>query len=815
MNDWHVIKKNGWLPAVASCYLPEFPMEARSLLADWLWLEENKRVLCLEEESPTMQQHQCIYGFMQKMLIKLKQGIEELPMHEETSFCYKNLLQKTLSQMEVSFANDHLQLFRSVQESLRNEKHRLIELKLQSVVNKSDSQTMHEIPKKRCEILNEAVTNNIGQAKQICASIEHATRWCTSRWQEFHNMQLQLQQQLQAGTNGLTNEMQITTIRNQVQTEIHLTLEKCWRKLPTLSGILDELEKQILPELEAFKDEQRFVALGKIPEHNLKLIQPWYEDTYKCLCDLEKCLPEYSNVCQHFNLQYNPAVQTVLGRVTDLRNKMIISCLVIETQPNQILRKGTKFGPVILRVLLSTSSIIIDEKAIVAVLINEGQAAELYSDPEQSPVKAGAGDLKFGKGYPRVNKNVVEFKDLKLSEVKRKVKRGEKTVVEEKFCIYFKILVNMQGHSFTAWTTSLPLTITSHPNQEGEAWGTILWDNAFSEKGRQPFKVVDEVPCSSLIEMIDLKFKSLTAERRGLTADNKRYLKAKLFRNDIPANEMVSWKLFNKDPFIEVPKELRVDDTSSEDLPKKKNNLTFWEWVFSAWKLLSWCPEDLKLADQSLRQLWSQNKIIGFISEADMIEKLSEPNKVRPGTFLLRFSEKRPESIGIYYYNHRTQCKDERLVKLKPYTKKDLEQTPLQDRIIKNPCIAYLYDGEDKHKAFTRTSSRDHKTIDGYVDVGQQEYFSSSILERYKPGFPVQSISTPSPSSHSYLSYHSQTLSPGRSDNDNISNPPWHSSSTSNENSVSASALDDFYDQHLPEFMDMNEMVQSWIQECE
>ncbi|ODM94097.1 Signal transducer and activator of transcription 5B [Orchesella cincta] len=824
MNDWQVIKKNGWLPAVANCYLPEFPMEARSLLADWLWQEDNRRVLSMEEGSLTMdQQYQCIYGFLQNMMIKFKQGIDELPTpkHDEALYSYKNSLNIIYSQMERLFAADNLQLFRSIQESLKNEKHRLIELNLQNVDSKPGSQMMQDIPRKPCEILNETVIKNIENARQICASIEHTNRSSNSRWNDFQtNLPFRLQQ-MHAGPNGVNNEAQINRERNQLHLEIQVAAQKCLAsKVQSLSRILDELEAQILPELEDFKDQQRFVAMGKIPEHNLLFIQNWFEGTYKCLCDLEKCLPDFACLCQNFNFDIQ-TVQSTLAKVSYLRNKMIISCLVVDTQPHQIIRKATKFGPVRLRVLLSTSSLIIDEKAIVASLIDEGQASALHSNPEHVPEKSG--DLKFGKGYPRVINNVVEFKDLRVSEIKRKVKRGEKSVVEEKFCIYFKLSVNMQGHSFTAWTTSLPLTVTSHPNQEGEAWGTILWDNGFSMRGRKPFKVPEEVPWSALIEVIDLRFMSLTDDRRGLTADNKRYLKSKIFRNEIPANGMVNWKLFCKDAFIEITKEFGYDEPCNEDQPKKKS-ITFWEWVFSTLKLLSWCPEDPKLADQSLRRLWSQNKIVGHISEAEMIEMLRVPNKLRPGTFVLRFSEKRPESIGVYYYNHRTQnAKESPLVKLKPYTIKELKQTPLQDRIIKNPLISYLYPEEDKHKAFTRTSSKDHKTIDGYVDVGTQEYFSSSMLERYKPGLPLPDFNTPSPSSHTF-SYQSQALSPGRSDYD-ISNPHWHSSSASIENSPinvvavssNASALDEFYEQDLPELMDMhamdmNEVVQNWMQ---
>ena len=42
---------------------------------------------------------------------------------------------------------------------------------------------------------------------------------------------------------------------------------------------------------------------------------------------------------------------------------------------------------------------------------------------------------------------------------------------------------------FAVWTLSLPVVVIVHGNQEPNAWATILWDNAFSDRGRVLFKV--------------------------------------------------------------------------------------------------------------------------------------------------------------------------------------------------------------------------------------------------------------------------------------------------------------------------------------
>jgi len=80
-----------------------------------------------------------------------------------------------------------------------------------------------------------------------------------------------------------------------------------------------------------------------------------------------------------------------------------------------------------------------------------------------------------------------------------------------------------------AWTTSFgPFVLTTHQSQEGKAFGTILWKHAL-ETRRDMDEPPNEVPWSSLIELIDLRFQSLTDERRGLTDDNKPFNKTKLF----------------------------------------------------------------------------------------------------------------------------------------------------------------------------------------------------------------------------------------------------------------------------------------------
>eukprot|EP00105_Crassostrea_gigas_P019100 XP_011437452.1 PREDICTED: signal transducer and activator of transcription 5A-like [Crassostrea gigas] len=125
----------------------------------------------------------------------------------------------------------------------------------------------------------------------------------------------------------------------------------------------------------------------------------------------------------------------------------------------------------------------------------------------------------------------IEFRNMILKSIKRAEKRGTEAVTEEKFCILFQssfhLGMTVNELQFEVWTISLPVVVTVHGNQECNAVATVLWDNQFSEPGRMPFAVPDQVQWSELVHMLDVKFRSLT--ERGLTQENKQYLATKLF----------------------------------------------------------------------------------------------------------------------------------------------------------------------------------------------------------------------------------------------------------------------------------------------
>ena len=74
--------------------------------------------------------------------------------------------------------------------------------------------------------------------------------------------------------------------------------------------------------------------------------------------------------------------------------------------------------------------------------------------------------------------------------IKRSDRRGADTVTEEKFAILFHATFHVGSNEIVlvARTLSLPIVVIVHGNQEANASASILWDNAFAQRGRMLFQ---------------------------------------------------------------------------------------------------------------------------------------------------------------------------------------------------------------------------------------------------------------------------------------------------------------------------------------
>ena len=132
-------------------------------------------------------------------------------------------------------------------------------------------------------------------------------------------------------------------------------------------------------------------------------------------------------------------------------------------------------------------------------IVSEGQANQLLVSQSQTKRKEefNSGDILNGTGtmeYQNATKQVsVTFRNLQLKKIKRTEKKGNESVMDEKFSVIFWTDFTVGELQFQLWTLSLPVVVIVHGNQEPQALATVTWDNAFAEWGRRPFVVPDKV----------------------------------------------------------------------------------------------------------------------------------------------------------------------------------------------------------------------------------------------------------------------------------------------------------------------------------
>ncbi|WAR04283.1 STA5B-like protein [Mya arenaria] len=264
---------------------------------------------------------------------------------------------------------------------------------------------------------------------------------------------------------------------------------------------------------------------------------------------------------------------------------------------------------------------------LLSSLVTSEQQARGLLQSDESRRQQKCGDILNNEGqmdfHNATGQLSIVFRNMSLKNIKRADRRGAETVAEEKFCLHFTSEFNVGGNElkFQVWTLSLPVIVTVHGNQECQATATYLWDNQFSEPGRIPFQVPDQVPWPEVASMLSTKFAHMTG--RGLTEQNLRYLANKLFavtgQQDFSQHK-VAWAQFNK-----------------ENLAAR--NFTFWEWFWSVGKKVKGfvdkfeCQKKLHTYPHGTFML---RLIIGFMDKTESNDLLlSKPN----GRFLLRFSD--------------------------------------------------------------------------------------------------------------------------------------------------------------------------------
>lgn len=292
-----------------------------------------------------------------------------------------------------------------------------------------------------------------------------------------------------------------------------------------------------------------------------------------------------------------------------------------------------------------------------AIIVSEAQAQEILVAEENSQTLEGTnGSIQHGfeqqsSGEILNSTSTMEFngssgvlsanfRSMSLKRIKRSDRRAgtvyhilnftilnftilADTVTEEKFTILFvaEFHVGTNELVFYVRTLSLPIVVIVHGNQEANAAASILWDNAFSENHRIPFKVPDQVKWFELIQTLNLKWKHELNCKFGLSDRAITFLGQKIFRgSNFNDKSIITWSMFNR-----------------ESLPGR--NFTFWQWFESVMSLMK---------NKLCIKHWNDHAIVGFISKQECESVLG---REKSGTFMMRFSDSELGglTVGLYF----------------------------------------------------------------------------------------------------------------------------------------------------------------------
>ena len=165
-----------------------------------------------------------------------------------------------------------------------------------------------------------------------------------------------------------------------------------------------------------------------------------------------------------------------------------------------------------------------------------------------------------------------------------------------------------------------------NPDQEANATASILWDNAFSESTRIPFKVPDQASWGQLFATLNMMWRKKIQSNFDLSEQAMLFLGHKLFRGShFNLQSVVTWNMFNR-----------------ENLPNR--HFTFWQWFESVMSLMKtkYCVQN-----------WNNRAIVGFISKNDCESILLRP-ECGEGAFMMRFSDSELGGLTVsfkYYYD--------------------------------------------------------------------------------------------------------------------------------------------------------------------
>ncbi|BFZ06348.1 hypothetical protein BsWGS_09387 [Bradybaena similaris] len=687
-------------------YPPYFPMEVRYFLCQWIEDQQWDMI-----DTNNMQYSPVAEKILNEMLELLRQKAAELTSQE--FFIIRIKLEESVQRLENLVKTNPLEMVQviknclAMEEKLIGQSEALQQQQLDHEIVGSDQQGIGE------KILNEiqCLLHKTKSTENDSKNLQHKQESFIIRFSDSQKITGQLQQlaQMPNSAEKTQKEVQLRAQKDQIDLQLailaqelqNLRIELAKKYEETIIG-LQELQKEILDnELISWKRRQQLAGNGLIMTNSsLETLQQWCESLADLIWQNRQQIKKSTQLQQQLPIKFPDNKEDLLPKLNDtitgLLSSLVTSTFIVEQQPPQVLKKDARFGAVVRLLVGGKLNVHMNPPQVKATIISENQAKDLLRNDVKAKndtsgeILNNTGTMEYQSSTGQLS---INFRNMQLKKIKRADKKGSEAVTEEKFCILFQSEFSVGGNElvFQVWTLSLPVVVTVHGNQECNATATVLWDNAFAEPGRVPFMVPDQVEWKMLGDQLNMKFMYHTG--KGLSETNLTYIASKLFGKKDPSTCMVTWAQFNKDTL-------------------SNRSFTFWEWFYAI----------QKLTKEHLKDLWTDDAIIGFVSKNQAQDWLS---KQPMGTFLLRFSDSEIGGITIAWTGERKEVWN-----LAPFTSKDFHIRGLADRIKDLSSLVTLYPNKPKDQVFSKyyTSTAENVSNDGYI----RPQLRTTIPEQFK-----------------------------------------------------------------------------------
>merc|ERR1712018_383798 len=200
-------------------------------------------------------------------------------------------------------------------------------------------------------------------------------------------------------------------------------------------------------ELIQWKREQQLAGNGfNNNVAHLEVIQEWCEGLAQIVWNLKQQVKQLGNLREKINSnagQSSDKLKHLIEMITESLTNLVTGTFIIEKQPPQVMKTNTRFTATVRLLVGGILNVHMDGPSVAVSIVSEGQANQLLLSQSQTKRKEeyNSGDILNGTGtmeYQNATKQVsVTFRNLQLKKIKRTEKKGNESVMDEKFAVLF------------------------------------------------------------------------------------------------------------------------------------------------------------------------------------------------------------------------------------------------------------------------------------------------------------------------------------------------------------------------------------------